>query len=153
LAALDITVVVATAGKKFPDAIPTNAYVAQFLPGEEAARLACLVICNGGSPTSQQALAVGTPMIGIASNLDQFLNMEAIQRAGAGEILRADRFSRTTLATLVTKILRRTEYTAAARRIGAISASYDSGARFATIVRDVLRTVVCPVSAAKKACS
>ncbi len=137
LAALDITVIAATAGGEVPGAIPPNAYVAQYLPGEEAARRARLVICNGGSPTSQQALAAGVPVIGIASNLDQFLNMDAIVRAGAGEIMRADRFSGPALAVLVTKILGGTEHAAAARKIAGIIAGYDSASRFAALIASV----------------
>ena len=139
LAALDITVIAATAGGKRPDAIPANAFVAQYLPGEEAARRARLVICNGGSPTSHQALAAGVLVIGIASNLDQFLNMGTIVRAGAGEIMRADRFSGAALARFVTKLLEETEYTTAARKIAGVIAGYDGGSRFAAIVRSVLQ--------------
>lgn len=55
LAPLPVTVLAATAGTIRVDAVPPNAYVAPFLPGDAAARRASLVICNGGSPTSQQA--------------------------------------------------------------------------------------------------
>ena len=64
-------------------------FVAEFLPGEQAAERADVVICNGGSATVYQALSVGTPVIGLCSNLDQFLTMEFVQRAGAGVRLRA----------------------------------------------------------------
>jgi UDP:flavonoid glycosyltransferase YjiC (YdhE family) len=68
-------------------------HAARFMPGDLACGRASVVICNGGSPTSQQALAAGKPVIGIASNLDQFLNMDALEHAGLGALLRADRFS------------------------------------------------------------
>jgi UDP:flavonoid glycosyltransferase YjiC (YdhE family) len=138
LAALDVEVIVATAGKAVPGHVPANAHVADFLPGVDAARRAELVICNGGSPTTQQALAAGTPVIGIASNLDQFLNMEAIQRSGAGEIVRADRFNGSKLTKLTRKMLNTSEYGAAARYMGALSSRYDSADRFVNIVRNVL---------------
>jgi UDP:flavonoid glycosyltransferase YjiC (YdhE family) len=64
LAALNITVIAATAGGKPPDALSRNVYVAQYLPGAEAACRARLVIWNGGSPTSHHALAAGVPVIG-----------------------------------------------------------------------------------------
>lgn len=139
LGALDITVIAATAGGKLPDAIPGNAYVTQYLPGGDAARRARLVICNGGSPTAHQALAAGVPVIGIASNLDQFLNMGTIVRAGAGEIIRTDRFSSSALAMLVAKLLRESEYTTAARQIAGIIAGHDAASQFVAIVRCVLR--------------
>lgn len=54
-------------------------------------RQAQLVVCNGGSPTTNQAFTHGVPVLGIARNMDQFLNMRAIERYGAGVMLRSDR--------------------------------------------------------------
>lgn len=67
-------------------------FAATFLPGLLAAHRADVVICNGGSPTTQQAYAAGRPVIGLASNLDQFLNMHALEKASVGVLMRADRF-------------------------------------------------------------
>lgn len=86
-----VTVIASTAGAPIPQTQARNLYVADFLPGTGAAARATLVICNGGSPTSQQALTYGVPVLGIASNMDQFMNMSAVVRSGAGEVLRADR--------------------------------------------------------------
>lgn len=91
LANQPVTVIASTAGAPIPQTLSKNLHVADYLPGIEAAARASLVICNGGSPTSQQALACGVPVLGIASNMDQFMNMAAIVRSGAGEVLRADR--------------------------------------------------------------
>ncbi len=91
LAGQPVTVIASTAGAPPPQTLSQNLYVADYLPGIEAAARASLVICNGGSPTSQQALACGVPVLGIASNMDQFMNMAAVVRSGAGEVLRADR--------------------------------------------------------------
>jgi UDP:flavonoid glycosyltransferase YjiC (YdhE family) len=140
LATLDITVIAATAGADVPDALPANACIAKYLPGEEAARRARLVICNGGSPTSQQALAAGVPVIGIASNLDQFLNMDTIVRVEAGAIMRADRFSGPILSSLVTKILAETGHAAAAKKVADIIGRYDGASRFVATVRSMLKT-------------
>ena len=135
LGRLPIVVMAATAGTELPVDSPSNAYVAKYLPGTEAALRARLVICNGGSPTSHQAVAAGVPVIGIASNLDQFLNMGTLVRSGAAEMLRADRFSASALATLVSNVLDSPKHTAAARSIATAIAGYDSGSRFAAIVR------------------
>ncbi len=105
LAALPVAAMVATAGRIQLDAVAGNIQLADMLPGIEAAARADLVICNGGSLTGYQALSAGTPVLGIASNLDQFLNMQAIENAGAGRTLRADRFSAASFATAVTQVL------------------------------------------------
>jgi UDP:flavonoid glycosyltransferase YjiC (YdhE family) len=137
---LDITVIAATAGSTLAGAAPPNTYVAGYLPGSEAAARSGVVICNGGSPTSQQALAAGVPVIGIASNLDQFLNMDTLVRAGAGAIMRADRFSGQALATLVTNVVEGSAHAAAARKIAATIAAYDTASQFAAALDAVLAT-------------
>ena len=58
-----------------------------------AAASAQLVVCNGGSLAVQQALAAGVPVLGLAANMDQFLNMAPIVASGAGRLLRTDRLS------------------------------------------------------------
>ena len=57
LATLAVKVVVASAGAPIPAALPANVYCAEYLPGELFAKRAQLFVCNGGSPTTQQALA------------------------------------------------------------------------------------------------
>lgn len=73
LAGLSATAIAATAGGGLGQTPPLNVYIADYLPGIEAATRSKLVICNGGSPTSQPALATGMPVLGTASNMDQFI--------------------------------------------------------------------------------
>jgi len=94
--------VVSTAGAPAPDVQGVRFWAAPYLPGEAAAARASLVVCNGGSPTAQQALAASRPVLGICDNMDQFLNMRALERAGLGLALRADRLS----AALVAESIR-----------------------------------------------
>ncbi|HAT31107.1 MAG TPA: glycosyl transferase family 1 [Janthinobacterium sp.] len=144
LAPLPITVLAATAGNVALDAVPPNALVAPFLPGMEAARRADLVICNGGSPTSQQALMAGVPLIGIASNLDQFLNMAGIVGVGAGTVLRADRFDPLALRRAVTILLHDAAATDTAREIATLFATYPAKARLTAVLTELLRTSPAP---------
>jgi UDP:flavonoid glycosyltransferase YjiC (YdhE family) len=86
-------IVVATAGRGGNLPRSPGLWATDFLPGEAIADKATVVVCNGGSPTCQQALVNGVPVIGIASNLDQYLNMHYIERFGAGKLIRSDRAS------------------------------------------------------------
>ncbi|MCY0611157.1 glycosyl transferase family 1, partial [Klebsiella pneumoniae] len=56
LAELPVTVIGATAGRSDLKTVPANAFVADYLPGEAAAARSAVVVCNGGSLTTQQAL-------------------------------------------------------------------------------------------------
>ena len=138
LEALPVTVLAATAGNVKLGKVPANAYVADYLPGEEAARRSRLVICNGGSPTSQQALAAGVPVVGIASNLDQFLNMHGVAKAGAGVLLRADRFNAARLQKVVCAMLVETRTADAAKLIAQSFARHDAGATFQKLLPRML---------------
>jgi len=89
LAPARVTVIAASVRSVDRARLAGNTYVAHLLPGDAAAQLAALVVCNGGSPTSYQALTAGRPVIGVATNTDQFLNMAAVEDAGCGKLLRA----------------------------------------------------------------
>lgn len=86
-----VYVIGSKAGARLSSAPPRNAFLADYLPGDAATRRADLVICNGGSLTTYQAVAVGVPVLGIPSNLDQHLNMLAMQRLGVCGVLRAEK--------------------------------------------------------------
>jgi UDP:flavonoid glycosyltransferase YjiC (YdhE family) len=87
---------VATAGRLPASEIarlPASGCVTDFVPGDRAARAARLVVTNGGSSSGYQALAEGKAVLGVPSNLDQYLASAAIERAGAGLSLRAGALS------------------------------------------------------------
>jgi UDP:flavonoid glycosyltransferase YjiC (YdhE family) len=129
----------ATAGRIDIHNTPANARVVDFLPGTEAAKRAALVICNGGSPTTYQALAEGTPVLGLVSNnMDQHLNMAAVRRAGAGEILRARDADAPRIRALVIRMLQTTDYAVAAARLTDAHRKWKSAIEFARLLDDVL---------------
>jgi UDP:flavonoid glycosyltransferase YjiC (YdhE family) len=139
LADLPVTVLAATAARVDPGAIPSNARVAAFLPGEKAAARARLVVCNGGSPTTQQALAVGTPVLGLVSNLDQHLNMGAVQRLRAGELLRAESATPASIRATVDKMLAQTSYSEAASRLAGSFSGAHTPTRFRAVLSEALK--------------
>ena len=115
LATLDVTVIVATAGAVLPPRRWPRVWACDFLPGNIAAARAALVVCNGGSPTSQQAVNAGVPVLGICGNMDQFLNMRGLARAGLGLALRADRLSGPRLARAAATLINSDRQRAAQR--------------------------------------
>lgn len=120
LAALDglpVRVLASAAGAAAPSWVPANARVAAYLPGDAAATRSQLVVCNGGSLTAQQALAAGVPLLGLCSNMDQFLNMAPIEAAGAGLTLRADRLSAASIRMACQRLLSSSAAAQAAKRL------------------------------------
>lgn len=102
LASADVDVIASTAGRARLRQVPANAHVADLLPGDQVCEVADLVICNGGSPGTYQALSHGKPVIGLATNLDQFLNMGAVENAGCGRLLRSGSATTAAIKDLLT---------------------------------------------------
>ena len=104
LKGMGYAVILATAGRAELHGDDESVYVADFVPGYAACERADLVVCNGGSPTTTQALLKGRPVLGICSNMDQMLNMRAVQSLKAGFGLRADAVSRRAFEAAVNKL-------------------------------------------------
>ena len=136
LAGLPLTAIASSAGGPIHTRdYAANVHVAEYLPGSLAAARSRLVICNGGSPTAQQALAAGVPVLGIAGNMDQFLNMDAIVRREAGRLLRADRITPTILRKAVIGLIDNPRAHEAARELSAVFALHDAGTHFNRFLR------------------
>lgn len=138
LSELPVTVIAATAGKiDFAD-VPANTFVADYLPLDLAVQRSSLVICNGGSLTTYQGLASGVPILGLCSNMDQLLNMNAIEHIGAGLSLRAGRVHSGKLKEAVQTLLNTPAYTSKAGQAGERFSQVDAGQRFREFVAEVL---------------
>jgi UDP:flavonoid glycosyltransferase YjiC (YdhE family) len=117
LAELPVSLLVATAGSGDAGPERDNVFVADYLPGSEAARRARLTVCNGGSMPVQQSLAVGTPVLGLTSNIDQAMFMGGVAAAGAGAELAERDLSVPALRARAAQLLADDECLASARRM------------------------------------
>jgi len=138
LAELPLTIIAATADKIHLTDLPDNVFINDFLPLDIACQRSQAVISNGGSMTTYQAFASGVPVIGIAGNMDQLLNMQAIEHLGAGITLRADSISQTGIQKAIKALLNNPSYAQAANKITQTLAHYDPAQRFRKIVTDII---------------
>ncbi|MBV8034010.1 MAG: glycosyltransferase [Pelomonas sp.] len=141
LADLPVKVFASTAGAQAPSSVPANARLASYLPGDAAAERAKLMICNGGSLSTQQAIAAGIPILGLASNMDQFLNMAPIERHNAGICLRTDRLSPERIRQAAITLLQSAVATTAARQLRQLLPKPEAGTRetFHAIAKQLLQ--------------
>jgi UDP:flavonoid glycosyltransferase YjiC (YdhE family) len=139
-ASLGCQVVVATAGRGALEARHPDVHVADYLPGDLAARRASVVVSNGGSTTGYQALAEGKPVLGVAFNLDQYLAMQAIERFGAGLPLRAGALAHRDIARGLERLLAEPAFARRARAARDELARWDAGARFRAFVEEAVGT-------------
>jgi UDP:flavonoid glycosyltransferase YjiC (YdhE family) len=136
LGTLPVTALLSTADRRTIEAPPPNVRVARYLPGSAIARASAFVITNGGSSTGYQALAEGKPVLGIPSNLDQYLAMSAIERAGAGVLIRGGEVSERALQSALFRLLEPNALSGAAAALGRTFALYDCHARFANFLNE-----------------
>jgi UDP:flavonoid glycosyltransferase YjiC (YdhE family) len=136
LAHLPVVAVIATAGRIDLGALPPNLVARPFVRGADLARTAQLVIFNGGSTTGYQALSQGTKVLGLPSNFDQYLAMDAIERAGAGLSIKARQASSELVRRTVERALLDGALEAGARSVAEHFAQHDSAAIFRRFVAE-----------------
>ena len=135
---MDVDVVFSTAARFIPKNTPPNVHVVEMIPGDLAARKAAVVVCNGGASTGYQALAEGTPMVGIPSNIDQLLAATAMRDAGAGLFLRAATVTSAKVRTAVEQVMHEERFTQAAQRVAESFTAFDPHARFRAVIDEVI---------------
>lgn len=85
-AKLPYTILVSTLGRG-DIATRGNIFASKMIPASKGAARSVLTICNGGSSTAYQALAAGTPVLGVPTNMDQYLNSMILEKKGLGRML------------------------------------------------------------------
>jgi UDP:flavonoid glycosyltransferase YjiC (YdhE family) len=142
LAGMGWQVLMATADDRTIAGVNDGVYVANYLPGMSAARIADLVVCNGGSATVYQALAAGTPVLGIPMNLDQYLMMDYVRRVGAGELIRAGVATDELVTRMVRRMVESGQYKTRAAHVRDQILHYRSRERFQAFVDGLLQCAV-----------
>lgn len=130
LGAVRANFLIATAGRLQVSNPPPNVYLSDYLPGSEACARASLVVCNGGSGTAYQALMNDVPVLGIWSNIDQFLTMGILERRRAGMAIYAARAGRETLPLAIDQLLRDESVRSGAAEVGALFRAQRTGTLF-----------------------
>jgi len=138
---MGFSVVVATAGRVGRDSLPKGVYAEDFLPTGKIAKKAAVVVCNGGSPSSYQALREGVPVLGMSSNMDQLLAMRAIEKAGGGIMLRAESANKDNIYRTVDELCNNPRYRWGASKIAKEFKNYDAIQRVETILSQLLKPI------------
>ena len=134
---LDAQVIVSTGGAPLPHT-GHKLFFADYLPGAVAAARADLVICNGGSPTSYQALLHGAPVLGIPGNLDQYLNMHYLEKSGLGLALRGTQLAPAAVAAAASRLMGDNGYRSAAQAFAQRATLYECKDRLRSALQRLL---------------
>ena len=117
---------------------PSNVHVARYLPLDVVAARCKLVICNGGSLTTYGAFVANAPVLGVCTNLDQLLNMQAVERLGAGISLRAGTACTDDFKRCSSELLYNPNYRAQAGVVGQRVVEFDPAQRFRDLVSEAI---------------
>lgn len=129
---LDVDIVCATAGRTRAVASSRARFV-EAIRGDEAAARASLVVCNGGAGTAWQAIACGTPVLGIPANLDACLAMSCVAAAGGGITLRPEA-SALAVRRAAGELLTSPAFRARAGELAVSASKLDPHARFSALL-------------------
>ena len=139
LATLPVTVIAVTAGRTQLQTTPDNVFISDYLPGNTAAARASLMICNGGSLSTYQAIQGGTPVLSLVGNLDQHLNMSYLTHSGIGIALRSEYASVERVRDLAKQLLSENCYRDAAKKAQAAANRYDITAHLPSLIQKALQ--------------
>lgn len=105
LSHMAVTVICATAKKTVVEKSYENIFIADFLPADLAVKKADIVITNGGSPMAYQCFSENKYIIGLPSNLDQYLMMSLVDKKGYGKLIRSGKVNANIIEQSVTHAL------------------------------------------------
>ena len=140
LADMGWQVLLATANLGNTTGVKGSVWVADYLPGMLAASRADLVVCNGGSAAVYQALAAGTPVLGIPMNLDQYRMMDYVRRFGTGDYLRAGMATADSVRRVACGIAESSQIKARAIQLREQIFLFRTSERFQVCVDDILHS-------------
>ncbi|MCB9757569.1 MAG: hypothetical protein H6753_03985 [Candidatus Omnitrophica bacterium] len=132
----EITVLLATAQRITRKHWPKNFFVAPYIPGQEAAKNAHLMLFNGGSGSAYQPLSCGRPVIGFPTNMDQFLCISMIAAQGAGKLITSDKATIKNINSSIDEILSKPSYTKKAELLAKEIDQYNAVKNFIAFVDD-----------------
>lgn len=89
----------------------------RFLPANAISARVDLVVSHGGQGTIQTALAAGTPLVGVAMQMEQKINLQHVASAGAGIRVPFQNWNAATIQDSVRTVLRDSRYPQKAKEI------------------------------------
>lgn len=90
----------------------------RFIPATAATALADVVVSHGGQGTVQTSVAAGKPIVGVALQIEQQINLDNVMDAGAGIRIQRQFWKAKNIHSAVQTVLKDPSYTAKVRMLG-----------------------------------
>jgi MGT family glycosyltransferase len=141
----DVTIIVTTGGQpaeSIPLAIPSNAYIASFLPYAQIMPEIDLLITNGGYGTVNMAISHGIPIISAGLTEDKEEVSAHVQWSGAGIDLRTNQATPKAIKHAVDEIFTQPGYRERAKQLSLEFASHDIEAELLSLIEECVHDTV-----------
>ena len=106
----------------------------EFVPAQKVNSMADAVICHGGQGTVQTALASGTPLVGVAMQQEQFINLCNVAAYGAAVRVSLSRWNAKNIRKAMSKVLSDSQFKQAALRLKERVSAMDGQKKSAEII-------------------
>jgi len=121
-----------------PGVLITN----EFVPAQKVNTLADVTICHGGQGTVQTALSCGTPIVAVAMQQEQFINLANISAYGAGIRIPFDQWNAAKIQKATERILSDKKFRESAGRLKERVNNIDGGKNSAQIIWDYIKSEI-----------
>lgn len=111
-----------------------------FVPAPLINSMADVVICHGGQGTVQTALFSGTPMVGVAMQPEQQINLDNVALNGAGIRIPINRWTSNNIVAATKKLIANPSYTKKAKQFQRSIQSVDGKKNCALAIWDFIKT-------------
>ncbi len=125
---------------KLPTSGKARIFAAKVLPGKTLCERASVVVCNGGAPSTYQALQAGRPVIGVTRNMDQDLNMQNLASLPFVQTFSAFENPASQVASTVRHFLADSGATISAERFKEQLLAYDQRTLFEKAIEMTIKT-------------
>jgi UDP:flavonoid glycosyltransferase YjiC (YdhE family) len=110
----------------------------KFVPALKINAMADVTLSHGGQGTLQTALYSGTPIVGVAAQQEQFINLSHIESCGAGMRIPRNLWNVKKIQKSAYRILSDARYKKSAMALGEYIRSLDGAKNAATAIWDFL---------------
>ncbi|MFA5109336.1 MAG: nucleotide disphospho-sugar-binding domain-containing protein [Patescibacteria group bacterium] len=110
----------------------------KFIPASKVNAMADIVICHGGQGTVQTAIYSGTPIVGVAAQQEQFINLSNVESRGAGIRIPRAKWNAKNIQGSVSKILADKKYKESVLKLRDCVAKTDGARNAADVIWDKL---------------
>lgn len=120
LSEFPVNVALSTANRDITYSKSNQIFCFKEASAESIIKKAAFTISHGGTAQSHLSVSLGVPVLAIPNNLDMYLSMIPLVKAGAGIVIRSDRLNDSVLRTGIEALLKDPQF---ARRSRALSGS------------------------------